>query len=144
MSVAKHTSYNLIGSAVPIAVSIVTIPLYLNEIGLDRFGVLSICWLLVGYFNLFDFGLGKATSQKLATLARAPSQDRSRIFWTSALMSTGLSIAAILIFIPFAPFALGLIKLADPSIRAEVDAAMPLLIVATPFGVMQSLCCTLA
>ncbi|MBA3666272.1 MAG: oligosaccharide flippase family protein [Sphingomonas sp.] len=139
MSVAKHTVYNLAGSVIPIAVSVVTVPLYLKSIGLDRYGVLAICWLLVGYFNLFDFGLGKATSQKLATMARSTSLERSRIFWTSALLSASLSLIAVLVFVAIAPTALGSIKLADPTLRKEVSGALPFLILAVPFGVMQSL-----
>jgi len=139
MSVARHTAYNFIGAVVPIAVSLVTVPLYLKVIGLDRYGVLAICWLLVGYFGLFDFGLGRATAQKIATLANASPTDRNGIFWTAALLSSGLCLAAVAVFVPLATIGLKLMKLGDPSLRQEVNNALPLLIVAVPFGIAQSL-----
>ena len=64
MSIARHTGYNVVGALVPIAVSLVTVPFYLRIVGLERYGILSICWVLVGYFAFFDFeskGYGATT-----------------------------------------------------------------------------------
>ena len=139
MSVARHTLYNLAGASVPVAVSLVTVPLYLSIIGLDRYGVLAICWLLLGYFNLFDFGLGRATAQKIATLAAAPAAERSRIFWTSLTLSLVFSIAAMILFAPAAGIGLHLMNLEAEGIRTEFDAALPWLVAALPLGVLNSL-----
>jgi O-antigen/teichoic acid export membrane protein len=139
MSVARHTLYNLAGASVPVAVSLVTVPLYLSIIGLDRYGVLAICWLLLGYFNLFDFGLGRATAQKIATLAAAPAEDRSRTFWTTLTLSVLLSIGAMALFAPAASIGLGLMNLESEQIRSEFDNSLPWLVAALPFGVVNSL-----
>ena len=83
MSVARHTAYNFIGAVVPIAVSLITVPLYLQVIGLDRYGVLAICWLLVGYFGLFELGLGPASAQRIAEMKDRPPQARSDLLWNA-------------------------------------------------------------
>ncbi|MDQ3139162.1 MAG: oligosaccharide flippase family protein [Pseudomonadota bacterium] len=139
MSVARHTAYNVVGAIVPLAVSLVTVPIYLRIIGLDRYGILAICWLLVGYFKLFDFGLGRAMAQKIATLADAPWEQRNRIFWTGGLLSLLLSGLAIGVFVPLGAIGLDHMKLSDAGLRQEVNIALPLLIAAVPFGVIQSL-----
>lgn len=139
MSVVRHTAYNFAGAVVPLIVSLITVPLYLTIIGLDRYGVLAICWLLVGYFNLFDFGLGRATAQKLAALAHGSAEDRSRIFWTSVAISGALACIAAILFVPLATVGLSLMKLQDAAIRGEISAALPLLVAAVPFGIAQSL-----
>src|SRR5262245_27365598 len=121
MSIARHTTYNIVGAIVPIAVSLVTVPLYLTVIGLDRYGVLSICWLLLGYFNIFDLGLGRATAQKIATLAHSDPSERSRAFWTGAGFSLALVMLALLVFVPISAVALGTMNLPSSALRLEVS-----------------------
>ena len=139
MSIARHATYNLLGAAVPLIVSLVTVPIYLKIIGLDRYGVLSICWLLVGYFNLFDFGLGRAVSQKIATLADAIPEERSRVLWTAAALSSILALVAIAIFVPVVSIGLDSINLPNSGLRNEVRNAIPWLVAAVPVGIAQSL-----
>src|SRR5512139_1671209 len=138
MSVARHTFYNVTGSAVPIAVALLTTPIYLHVVGLERYGVLSICWVLLGYFNLFDFGLGRATSQRLATLAAADPAERSEVFWTSMSLSGLFSIAALAIFIPASSWGLGLLGFDTKAVAAEVPGALPWLVAAVPLGLFNS------
>lgn len=137
MSVAKHTAYNLAGSAISIGVTLVTVPLYLKLIGLERFGVLSLCWVFVGYFAFFDFGIGRATAQKMATLADSPPRDRNRLFWSSAALSAGLAVVGALIFWPIATLAVKWME-ATPALLAEARAALWLLVMVVPLAVIQS------
>lgn len=138
MTVARHTIYNLAGSLVPIAVLIVTVPLYLRVVGLDRYGVLSVCWLLLGYFNLFDLGLGRAMAQRLASLPLADDAVRNRIFWTAMTISAGLSVMAMAVFVPVAGYGLAQLKFESADLYAEIGDALPLLAIALPIGIVQS------
>lgn len=139
MSLARHTVYNVAGSLVPVAVSLITVPLYLSHIGLDRYGVLATAWIFLGFFNFFDFGLGRAASQRVATLADAPPAERSRTFWTALLMSGTLSAVAMLVFAPAAAFGMDHYNLGSPTLRRELEVALPWIVAVIPFGIVNSL-----
>lgn len=47
-------------------IGIIAIPPLIQGMGVERFGLLSIAWMLVGYFGLLDMGLGRALTQKVA------------------------------------------------------------------------------
>lgn len=138
MSVARHTAYNLAGAILPVGVSLVTVPLYLKAIGLERYGVLALVWVLAGYFNFFDFGIGRATARKMATLGAATAEARNRLFWTSAAITGVLALVAGLLFWPIAALLLGKMDIPG-AMRPELSEALPLLIAAVPIGVVQSL-----
>jgi O-antigen/teichoic acid export membrane protein len=135
MSVARHTVYNIAGAAVPVLVSLVTVPAYLSVVGFARYGILAICWLMLGYFNLFDLGLGRAVSQKLASLEAATPEERSRVFWTAIFLSAALIAIAVLLFFPVSWIVLNRMHFDAQSLRSEVLLALPWLTATVPFGI---------
>lgn len=132
MNVAKNALYNILGFAVPIALSLLTVPMYLHSIGQERYGVLSISWLFMGYFGLFDFGLGRAVTHRLSSLVNIDNTKRSEIFFSAMAVSLTLSIvgSAILYFI--GNFFFGYQLKVDESLRREIISAIPLLALAVP------------
>ena len=63
---ARNTLWNLAGQILPMVVGIITIPVIIRVMGVDRFGVLSLAWVVVGYFSLFDLGIGRALTKLVA------------------------------------------------------------------------------
>lgn len=137
MSVARHTAYNLVGAIVPLGVTLVTVPPYLHAIGLDRYGVLALVWVLAGYFAFFDFGIGRATSQKMASLGDSGTEARNRLFWTSVSISAAFAFASILLFWPVAYVFVTRISV-PTSLRPELISSLPLIVAAVPLGILQS------
>lgn len=87
MQLAKDSFYTFLGMALPFVVGIVTVPLYVSEIGIERYGALSIAWVLLGYFGQMDFGVGRAITQRISALGGKPSAQSARAIW-SALISS--------------------------------------------------------
>ena len=104
-SIAKNTVYNLFGYGIPVLFAIVTIPPLISGLGKERFGLLSIAWIVIGYFSFFDFGIGKALtkiiSEKLSLNLKNQIPD---IFWTSFSLMIIISLLLSFIFVFCAPF----------------------------------------
>lgn len=79
--------WNLIGEAAPFALALIVVPILVHRLGPSRYGVLTLAWLTVGYFGLFDFGFGRATTKFIADAMGAGARDQvAAIAWTSILM----------------------------------------------------------
>ncbi len=63
---SRNVLWNLLGHGAPLPVAVVAIPLLVEGLGTERFGVLALAWTLVGYFSLFDLGLGRALTKLVA------------------------------------------------------------------------------
>ena len=63
---AKNVLWNLAGAGLPIIAGLIAIPPIIKGLGVDSFGILTLVWILVGYFSLFDFGLGRALTKLVA------------------------------------------------------------------------------
>jgi O-antigen/teichoic acid export membrane protein len=63
---ARNTIWNLIGQLIPLLVGMVAIPPLVRGLGIDRFGLLSLVWIIIGYFSFFDLGLGRALTKLVA------------------------------------------------------------------------------
>jgi len=137
VSIRRHTVYNLMGSAIPLAVSLVTTPIYLGLIGEARYGVLAIAWLLLGYFGLFDLGLGRATSQRIASLRDASDAERAQTFWTALTLNVGLGIIGGLVIWPAAIYFFGHVFKTSAALRPEMEAAAHWLVLAVPIATLS-------
>ena len=65
---------NLLGAVVPLLVGAVSVPYLLTHLGVERFGVLTLLWVIIGYFSLFDLGMGRAVTQQVARLLGSGSE----------------------------------------------------------------------
>lgn len=104
-SLAKNSIYNLAGSVTPLMVAVFTIPLLVSGLGEEKFGILSLAWIVIGYFSLFDFGIGRALTKIVAeNLGNNRSDEIPSLMWTSLFLMMLISLCgSILIFI-FTPY----------------------------------------
>jgi len=68
MSLRKNTFWNLLGGGLPLLAAALCIPFCLNRLGSEAFGVLTLIWALIGYFSLFDLGVGRALTYDISRL----------------------------------------------------------------------------
>lgn len=83
---ARSFVLNLGGEAIPALLSLAVIPLLITRLGVDRFGVLTLAWSLIGYFSLFDLGLGRALTAFVAERLATTRSGEIRIIVRKALV----------------------------------------------------------
>lgn len=99
---ARNVIWNLLGTVAPLLVAIPALPRLIHAMGIDRFGLLTLAWVVIGYFSLFDFGFGRALTKLVAEkLGAGKTEEIPGLFWTSlALMllfgSAGAVVMAVL------------------------------------------------
>ena len=102
---ARNTIWNLLGQLLPMAVGVVAIPPLVRSLGIDRFGVLSLAWIVIGYFSLFDLGMGRALTKLVAD--KIGSNEEASIpplAWTSLFLMLALGVIGGLITLGLAPW----------------------------------------
>jgi O-antigen/teichoic acid export membrane protein len=101
MSLRKNSMSAVIASVLPAITTLIVTPLYLREIGLQRFGMLALFWLFVGYFGFFEGGIGLAASQRIASNTGDPAL-RIRTASTALTLSLIMGLLGGIVLIPVA------------------------------------------
>jgi O-antigen/teichoic acid export membrane protein len=96
--ISRNLIVNTLGLMLPIAVSLVTVPLYIHAIGAARYGVVTLTWILLGYMGVLDFGLSRAAANALGRLGTASSRERGPVLVTTLYLNLlfGLIVSALL------------------------------------------------
>lgn len=132
MGIAKNAGYNLAGAVIPLAVSIITVPFYIQAVGVERYGVLSLCWLILGFMGFLNLGMGPAVAQRLASLHAAPGEERARAFWTAIWLNMSLGIVAGLVVLTLGGVYFESFSRAASQFIGEIKLAMPWLALMIP------------
>ena len=88
--VLSNGGWNLLGNALPLLAAVLAVPFLLGRIGVERFGILSLVWVLVGYFSLLDLGIGRALTKLVAE--RVDDHDPAEL---ASLCSTGAAVVGV-------------------------------------------------
>jgi O-antigen/teichoic acid export membrane protein len=121
----RNFSFNLLGLILPIGVTLITVPIFLAHIGDQRYGLLSIVWILLGYFGFLDFGLSRATTNALAKLSHHPIEERSRVLTTALLLNLLLGLFGAVVLYSVGGILVAHILNLPADLSAEVRGAFP-------------------
>lgn len=95
--VLANAGWNLLGNVLPLLAAAAALPYLAQQLGTERLGILTLGWVLIGYFGLFDLGLGRALTKLVAERAGQDASDGAAgAADLPALCSTGVAVAAML------------------------------------------------
>ena len=130
---ARNFLWSLLGNGAPIVVAIVAIPILIGGLGTARFGVLSLAWIVVGYFSLFDLGLGRALTKLVAEkLGRGLKKEIPSLAWTALSFMAVLGAAGAGVVAALSPWLVGKVLKIPPELERETLSAFYLLAISIP------------
>jgi O-antigen/teichoic acid export membrane protein len=133
-TIAKNTFFNLVGYTIPLAIAIVLIPPLINGLGEERFGILNLIWIVIGYFSFFDFGIGKTLTKIMAEKIGLNKEDEiPGIFWTSIFLMAAISFLGAIILILLIPVLVNNFFNISYSLRPETLKSFYMLTLSIPF-----------
>ncbi|MCU7892183.1 MAG: flippase [Candidatus Thiodiazotropha sp. (ex Ustalcina ferruginea)] len=136
---AKNVVWNLLSVAAPFLVAIITIPILIDAIGKERFGLLAISWMFVGYFSLFDFGLGRALTVLVAKcLGESRDQEIPSLVWTALTLMSILGVIGFVAILWLSPWLVDEVLKVPPELLEETRQAFYLLSASIPLVIITA------
>lgn len=81
-----HLALNLMSLGAPLVGAIVAIPILLRQLSPEAFSLLGLYWIIIGYSNVFELGMGRSVTRQLS---RSDPVDENR---SRAVIAMGLLI----------------------------------------------------
>ena len=105
--IARNSMLNLLGQVLPMLAGVATIPYIVRGLGTNGYGILSIAWMLLGYFGIFDLGLSRATTKFVAQHLDPDEAHRlPGIIWTALALQVLMGVVGALICAALVPVAI--------------------------------------
>lgn len=129
---------NLLAQGIPLVVVLFTLPFVLRDLGLVRYGILTVCLAAYTYFGFMDFGVSRAATRKMADSLSTEGTGVREIFWTAlgalaVLGSIGMGVLVLL-----SPFLMTAVLSVPSDLQAEAISAMTILGFTLPFSLLVS------
>jgi len=139
--IARNTFLNFAGMGLPLIVGLVAMPLTVRWLGTERFGLLSLIWIVFTYFSFFDLGLGMATTRIIASaLGKGETESIPRYFWTTTILQAFIGLLSGVALVSVSPLLVDRILNIPPAFVGEaklsfllLGASLPLILVTASF-----------
>lgn len=127
--------WNFSGQILPLFTALICIPILLANLGEERFGFLAIAWVVIGYFSLFDFGLGRSLTYIVAK-KKAEKNCPLSVINTALKFLFCISIVILMLFYAFSGLLVGNVLNVSVNLSDEATKAIKVLSLGLPFVIM--------
>lgn len=124
----SNMGWNLGGNVLPFLLAFFAVPPLIARLGVDRFGLLTIIWMAIGYLGLFDFGLGRAVTKLVAErLGTQRAEEIPDLFFTAIIVTAALGALAAICVLCSASFCVNHVLNVPEKIRKDAIDAFQLM-----------------
>jgi O-antigen/teichoic acid export membrane protein len=132
-ALARSVAWNLAGQILPLTAAIFAMPILIDGLGIERFGVLTLAWVVIGYFSLFDLGLGRALTKLAAEkIGQGQSEQVAPLTWTALWLMSGFGVIGALVILGSSGWIVSTPIGESPSLHMEAANAYLLLAWSVP------------
>ncbi len=136
---ARSATLNLLGEGLPLVAGLVCMPYVVRGLGPEAFGLLSIAWVLLGYFSMFDLGLGRATIKYVAEhLGRAELHLLDGVVNTSLVLQLMLGALGGMVLAVLTPVLVHRLFKISPQLLPDARLTLLILSAGLPFVLMMN------
>lgn len=133
----KNSLFNFGGKTFSLVVAIVAIPLIISFIGTERFGILSIAWIILGYVGILDLGIGRALTKYLSEQINSDKLDQSGpLIGSAILISLGVGLVLMVVLFLAAPSITGYMFNIEEALEVESQRAIQILAFSLLFNIL--------
>lgn len=130
----RNIIFNIVGYSISGVVAFFAIPLLIDKLGLELFGILTLVWMLIGYFSIFDFGLGRALTYLIAEkLGINQNEEIPTLVWSSIFLLMILGVVGMFTFVLCSHWLVYDILKIPNALKHETLQAFYLLAISIPF-----------
>jgi len=105
----------------------------IHRLGPDRFGLLSLAWIVVGYFALFNLGIGPATTKFVAELlGKSEIEKLPELVWTALISQTCLGALGGILLVTTTPLLINRLLKIPPQLHGQAHTVFLTLAIALP------------
>jgi O-antigen/teichoic acid export membrane protein len=136
---ARNAVWNLIGTCAPLLFAVVCLPLLKSYLGTDRLGIITLAWVIVGYFGFFDLGLSRALTKLVAEkLGENRSQEIPPLVWTSLHLMLGMGLLVAVVAALLVPWLVQTILKIPDALEHETIQAFYLICYSIPVVILTA------
>lgn len=131
---ARNVALNMVGWGLPAVAALAAMPFLVRGLGDARFGILAIAWTTIGYFSLFDLGIGRALTHMVADdMGRDRREETSQAVWTAMAILVPVGTVGALALLVVSPWLVTAWLRVPAGLQAETLTAFRVLALAIPF-----------
>jgi O-antigen/teichoic acid export membrane protein len=135
--IARNTTLNLAGFILPMAIGVFSIPPLLAYLGKERFGVLMLVFMVVGYLSPLDLGLGRATTRAVAeALSQRRPEGIAVVIWSSLSLLALLGVLGGVVLAVATPWLVGKVLIIPGRLQAETRVCFWYVAGSVPFVIV--------
>jgi O-antigen/teichoic acid export membrane protein len=139
---ARNAVWTLLSLGAPMLIALAAIPALIRTLGADRFGIVTLSWLLIGYCSLFDLGLGRALTRVVSEKFSGGPGDRDSSLpgtvWTALVMMALLGCAGGALFAAASGWLAHSVLKVPPALQSETGIALRWIAAAIPLVTLSA------